>query len=221
MGFDKVIVLCDDKLDPQSIELQITEVHAMVREPMSLFEEWYALEQKLSTARIPSACCLSTHGIDGFPNARFLALKGISMGTFVVTGSQSSRKGVEIDQSKKVALTFWWPVTERQVRVQGVATQISDEKADVYFAERNRDSQIVSIVSRQGEDLVDLQSLVQAYEELDASHTGRPLTRPHDWGGYAIAPIRIEFLEFKESRFHDRWLYEMQNGKWDVRRLKP
>jgi pyridoxamine 5'-phosphate oxidase len=43
------------------------------------------------------------------------------------------RKGHEINLCNKVALTFWWVETERQVRIQGEATQISKALADKYF----------------------------------------------------------------------------------------
>ena len=190
-------------------------------EPITLFQEWYSKEEELTTVRISSACCLSTIGTDGFPNARFLALKGVSSGAFVVTGNLASRKGIELQSCNKVALTFWWPFTERQVRIQGVANRISDEMADTLFAERSRESQMVSIVSRQGEDLDSLQVLTKAYEEFDVSHDGQELERPANWGGYAIHPVRMEFLEFNESRFHQRSLFQRRDGYWELKRLQP
>ena len=193
----------------------------MIPEPFELFERWYSQELRITTARIPSACCLSTIGVDGFPNARFLALKDVSAGAFVVTGSLASRKGVELEHSPRVALTFWWPVTERQVRLQGIASRISDQMADDLFSDRSRESQIVSIVSRQGEELTNVQYLINAYDDLEVSHQGQQLKRPTDWGGYSIKPIRIEFLEFNESRFHNRILFEMREGFWDSKRLQP
>lgn len=93
--------------------------------------------------------------------------------------------------------------------------------ADELFAGRSRDSQIVSIVSRQGEELTDPQGLVDAYEKFDGSHQGRQLKRPAEWGGYAISPVRMEFLEFKDSRFHERTLFEMHDGSWAFKRLQP
>jgi hypothetical protein len=40
--------------------------------PIQLFSKWFDEELKRTTVRIPTACCLSTIGIDGFPNARFV-----------------------------------------------------------------------------------------------------------------------------------------------------
>jgi pyridoxamine 5'-phosphate oxidase len=62
---------------------------------------------------------------------------------------------------QKVALTFWWVETERQVRIQGEATQISKTLADKYFSERNKDSQIISILSKQGHVFTDVDGLIE------------------------------------------------------------
>jgi pyridoxamine 5'-phosphate oxidase len=189
--------------------------------PIDIFRKWFDEELNLTKVSIPTACCFSTIGTDNFPNARFVSLKEVMEGKFILTGTLTSRKGIEIRNSNKVALTFWWTETERQVRIQGNATQISNELADKYFAERNRDSQIVSIVSNQGQALNDIEILKQKYQDFEATFVNQNLTRPENWGGYSIKPIRIEFLEFKPTRFHDRKLYEWMNGQWTKTKLQP
>jgi pyridoxamine 5'-phosphate oxidase len=185
------------------------------------FNKWFQEEQRLTKVRIPTACCLSTIGIDGFPNARFVSLKDVIDNQFIVTGPVTSRKGIEISNTNKVALTFWWTETERQVRIQGNAKEIPEQLADKYFSERNRDSQIVSIVSEQGKEIDDLEMLTNKYETVEAEFSNKLLTRPANWGGYSIEPIRIEFLEFKPTRFHYRKLYELVKGEWIISHLQP
>lgn len=189
--------------------------------PIEVFKNWFNEELELTNASIPTACCLSTIGTDGFPNARFVSLKGILDNKFVVTGTITSRKGVEINSTNKVALTFWWAKTERQVRVQGNATTLNAELANKYFAERSRESQIVSIASNQGQKLIDIDILSKKYKDIETTFSNQPLTRPENWGGYSIAPIRIEFLEFKPTRFHKRKLFELINGQWTETGLQP
>ena len=75
--------------------------------PLDLFAEWLNKETSLTKVRIPTACCLSTVGLDGFPNSRFVSLKELAENKFVVTGSLISRKAFEINDNNKVALTFW------------------------------------------------------------------------------------------------------------------
>ncbi len=66
----------------------------MSNSPIEIFKLWYQNEQELTKIRIPSACCLSTNGIDGFPNSRFVSLKDILDDKFIITGNLTSRKGI-------------------------------------------------------------------------------------------------------------------------------
>ena len=189
--------------------------------PIDIFSQWFDEELNLTKVRLATACCLSTIGKDNYPNSRFVSLKGIIENNFIVTGTLTSRKGIEINLTNKVALTFWWTETERQVRIQGNALNIDDKIADKYFAERNRDSQLVSIVSNQGQTLNDIETLNKKYQEIETIFSNQHLVRPENWGGYSIEPIRIEFLEFKPTRFHNRNLYELTNGQWTHTALQP
>ncbi len=193
----------------------------MINSPIEIFKQRYDEELKQSSVRIPSACCLSTIGIDGFPNSRFVSLKDILNNDFIITGTLTSRKGIEIEKSEKISLTFWWTETERQVRVQGNAFRITEQLADKYFSERNRDSQIVSIASLQGQELLNKETLTNKYNEIEFTLNNQEIKRPENWGGYRIEPMRIEFLEFKPTRFHERTLFELINEEWKIKKLQP
>ena len=189
--------------------------------PFPVFERWYNDELLLTKDSIPSACCLSTTGLDGFPNARYVSLKEVSGDAFIVTGPYASRKGQEISKSNRVALAFWWSQTERQVRIQGTAAKIGDHLADKYFSERTRDAQLVAWVSKQGMEINDLESLYHLFRKTGEQFAGQTILRPENWGGYAINPVRIEFMEFSPTRFHNRKLYEQANGTWTLKQLQP
>lgn len=188
--------------------------------PYQLFNDWYHQELKQS-GRAVSACCLSTKGLDDYPSARFVSMKDLIDETFIITGPVTSRKGLEIMQSNKVAITFWWPATQRQVRIQGNATRISDRQADIYFTERDAEAQIVSLISEQGKPLESPGLLSKKFGDAKVFFSGKRIPRPGNWGGYRIRPVRIEFMEFKPSRFHDRRLYEQVNGQWTVTQIQP
>ena len=191
----------------------------ITKQSIELFLEWYKEELELSKVRIPSAVCLSTIGLDGFPNARFVSFKEVVDNSFVVTGPLRSRKGAEIENKPNVALTFWWTETERQVRIQGTTSKISDELADMYFNERSRNSQAVSAICQQGYEVGNLDELEMKIVEKVAEST--PIQRPEYWSGFLIKPIRIEFMEFKKTRFHNRKLYEMENSEWRMKHIQP
>ena len=50
---------------------------------------------------------------------------------------------------------------------------------------------------------------------------------PDFWGGLRIVPTRVEFWQGRESRLHDRFVYEHQggeageDGEWTLERLSP
>lgn len=192
-----------------------------IQEIITRFNDALQHEMQQRKVKLPYACCLSTTGLDGFPNARFVSLKEVLDAQFVITGAITSRKGAEIREDNKVALTFWWPEIQQQVRIQGIAGQLPDTLADRYFSERNQESQIVSIVSQQGEVLHDPESLTQRFNQIAQQPEIADIKRPENWGAYAIAPRRIEFLVFSEDRFHDRTLYELTDNGWTVTKLQP
>lgn len=192
-----------------------------IEQPITLFKKWLNEELALTKVRIPTAVCLSTIGTDNYPNARFVSFKEIADDSFVITGPLNSKKGIEIIENENVALTFWWTETEKQIRIQGCAKTISDALADKYFSERKRESQIISIVSNQGQELKIINDLENEFKSINSSSEGKDLKRPKSWGGFFIYPKRIEFLSFKESRFHDRKLYTKLNDEWEFMQLQP
>ncbi len=189
--------------------------------PLKQFIEWYDREVEKSSVRIPSACCLTSIGLDGYPNSRFVSLKEILNNKFVITGPLNSRKGTELLSNSKVALTFWWTATERQVRVQGDAIQIENTLADKYFEERSKESQIVSQICEQGVPIEDPAKLVALLETQKAEINKNEIHRPKTWSGFYIIPKRIEFMKFEKSRFHYRELFINEEGIWKKTILQP
>jgi pyridoxamine 5'-phosphate oxidase len=44
---------------------------------------------------------------------------------------------------------------------------------------------------------------------------------PPEWGGYRLAPERIEFWQGRANRLHDRLRYRKENSGWIIERLAP
>ena len=187
---------------------------------MMQFQDWYERERMTNNSVLPAACCLSTIGLDGYPNARYVSLKAWQGGSFIVTGSTKSRKGKEILKNPKVALTFWWPSTQKQVRVQGNAGFIKTSDADKYFHDRSPDAKIVSQISEQGAILSSRKELETLFE-VKKSEATKLIDRPAHWLGFRIHPYRIEFLAFQKSRLHHRELYSFEDPHWTFKLLQP
>jgi pyridoxamine 5'-phosphate oxidase len=87
---------------------------------------------------------------------------------------------------------------------------------------RPRGSQLGACVSRQSSVVADRSFLEARLQELEKEFAGRDVTAPPHWGGYVLAPHRIEFWQGRPNRLHDRFQYSKEpNGSWCIERLSP
>jgi len=197
-------------------------VHTNTPDPFNLFADWHQQELTQSNSQVPSACCLSTLGTNGYPNARFVSLKTVHNGAFIITGSVQAQKGVELKQHPKAALTFWFTATEKQIRLQGDALPITHQQANQYFASRSLAAKAVSVVSQQGQPLANPAKLALQHTQAVQQYQNTEIQRPVGWGGFAILPVNIEFLTFNSNRLHLRQLFtKTDNDQWAYSYLQP
>ena len=58
--------------------------------------------------------------------------------------------------------------------------------------------------------------------EAEARFPGeKPVPPPEAWGGYLLAPERVEFWQGRTNRLHDRLRYRREGEGWVVERLAP
>ena len=123
--------------------------------------------------------------------------------------------------NQNVALTFFWPELERQVRIEGVVEKVSVEESTAYFHSRPRGSQIGAWVSHQSNTINSREYLEQRQEEYQRQFEGKQVSKPAYWGGYRVIPNLLEFWQGRSSRLHDRIQFEKVNNDWKIERLSP
>lgn len=190
------------------------------KSPFKQFETWLNEAVKSKTFE-PNAMSVATVGPDGFPQSRMVLLKYFDENGFIFFTSYKSEKGKAIAANPKVALSFFWPELERQVRITGFAEKTSEEQSETYFKLRPVTSQIAAIVSKQSVEIPDRQYLENQFYDLQDKLLGKPPKRPKSWGGFIVKPTKIEFWQGRESRLHDRILYERTGDEWIIKRLSP
>jgi pyridoxamine 5'-phosphate oxidase len=186
-------------------------------EPFSLFEKWFE-ESVISNEVEPNAVVLSTVS-ENKPSARVVLLKEVSDDSFVFFTNYQSRKGKEMEVNPFVALTFFWPLSERQVRVEGFVKKTDSEVSSKYFNSRPEESRIGSVVSPQSQVIISKKMLEDEFFSL--LNGNLPVVCPPHWGGYRCIPQTIEFWQGGEHRLHDRIRYTKENGVWKTERLAP
>jgi len=194
------------------------ERSALSSNPFVQFRAWIedATDQEVPQ---PNAFILATSTHDR-PAARAVLLKGVDHG-FVFFTNYRSDKGQQIAENPQAAMCFAWLPVHRQVRIEGTVERISAEDSDAYFASRPRGAQIASAASPQSRQLADRAELQHLFADLAESVGSGPVVRPAWWGGFRLIPDRFEFWQGQLNRLHDRFVYELSDVTWAVRRLAP
>lgn len=190
-------------------------------DPVQQFEKWFK-EAVDAQVPEPNAMNLATVTEHGRPASRIVLLKGIEEQQFVFYTNYQSSKGQELEKNPACALTFFWPELERQIRIEGVASRVDPRLSELYFQSRPRGSQIGAWSSPQSSIIESRAILEERYRNVEKKFDGKdPLPKPHQWGGFKVEPLQVEFWQGRPSRLHDRLRYTRIDSTWKIHRLAP
>jgi pyridoxamine 5'-phosphate oxidase len=197
------------------------DISNVLTDPVKQFEKWFD-EAVQAGVTEPNAMHLATVNEQGKPSSRIVLLKGIEDGRFIFYTNYQSKKGKELETNPACALTFFWPDIERQVRIEGIAARVDQATSDQYFQSRPRGSQIGAWASPQSTIIKDRDILEDRASQIEKKfENNKVLPRPHQWGGYQIEPLLMEFWQGRASRLHDRIQFVKTDGVWKAYRLAP
>jgi pyridoxamine 5'-phosphate oxidase len=201
--------------------MEVLDEKRIDRDPIKEFQQWFD-DAIAANLQMPDAMSLSTVTPDGRPTARMVLLKQVDAEGFVFFTNYQSSKARQLEINPYAALVFYWAQLDRQVRVEGKVSKTSAEESAAYFATRPRESQIGAWASPQSEVISAREVLEQRAHEVADQYCDREIDCPAHWGGFRLAPDRIEFWKSRIGRLHDRILYELQpDGSWTIKRLAP
>ncbi len=191
-------------------------------DPFDWFGAWF--DEARQTGMVdPNAVSLATVDPNGLPSLRIVLLKEWDRDGFVIYTNLTSRKGREALGAGRAAMTLFWRDMGRQIRVEGTIAQVSDARADAYFATRPRDSQLGAWASHQSQPIESRQELLDEVEAIRARFADKPVTRPPHWSGLCLTPLRMELWQAGDARLHDRFVFTRPDADsdWKCQRLSP
>jgi pyridoxamine 5'-phosphate oxidase len=188
--------------------------------PAEMFVAW--LRDAIAAGQPePHAMTLSTVDTEGCPDARVLILKDVDADHWSFASTRTGPKGLQIAANPNVALTFYWPLLGRQVRVRGEATDLGAAVGAADFHARSREARAVALMERQS-DALDRPEQVEAMynRQLDRLAADPELTSAR-WAAYAVAPREVEFWQGSEDRRHWRLRFTREGAAWRKTLLWP
>ncbi len=188
-------------------------------DPLALFRSWLAFAEQ---SQIPefNAMTVATVSATGAPSARVVLLRGFDERGLVFFTNYQSRKGQELAVNPHAAIVFFWPELERQIRIEGKISFVSESESDQYYHSRPIKSRLGAWVSQQSTPIAGREVLEEGLREIEEKYGDNPPRPPH-WGGYRLMPTHWEFWQGRRSRLHDRIVFDWLDSTWVRSRLAP
>jgi pyridoxamine 5'-phosphate oxidase len=190
-------------------------------DPIELFKLWMD-DAKKSEPNDPNAVSLATSN-NNFPSVRMVLLKDITQNGFIFYTNLNRQQGNELKENPKAAMCFHWKSLLRQIRINGVVTQVADDVADKYYNSRSYESRIGAWASKQSKELTSRDQLIDSIKKYKGKYNDENnVPRPSHWSGWVLSPQSIEFWLDGDSRIHERLKYiKDSSDQWIKSLLSP
>jgi pyridoxamine 5'-phosphate oxidase len=217
--------LASRRKDYETAGLDLPDVDG---DPMVQWHRWYA-EASEGGCVEPNAFVLGTVDSEGWPQSRYLLVRGADERGFTFFTNYESAKSQQLAAQGRASMLFTWLQLHRQVRVVGTVQRVPDAESDEYFASRPRGSQLGAWSSPQSTPIPDRDWLEQRVAQMADTFGEAEVPRPAFWGGWLLTPHRFEFWQGRPSRLHDRLAYTLlgvdddhpHGDSWQIDRLAP
>ncbi len=195
------------------VDLPALDAAAAPAAPLPLFRAWLR-EAAAAGQTEPHVMTLATADPDGRPSARVLTLHDANEDGWHFGTHSTSRKGRELAARPDAALTFYWPVQARQVRVEGTVLSGTPEAATADLHARSTGALAAALTGRMSEVLASREELTEASESAWARAEADPTLSAPTWTLYALVPREVEFFQGDARRRHVRLRYRRSEDGW-------
>jgi pyridoxamine 5'-phosphate oxidase len=101
---------------------------------------------------------------------------------------------------------------------------MTSEESDAYWYGRPRGSQVSALASKQSQPIEGREALLEQRDAIELQlRDVASLSRPAGWGGIRIVPLRVEFWQHEDDRYHQRLVYRRPavGTPWSTEFLQP
>lgn len=202
------------------------DADAAPRNPYDLLATW--LEEAINGGvSQPHAMVLSTVSEGGFPDARTLLLKDITidhdeLASAAVRGDglwfasmSDGPKGRQLAENPAAALTLYWREQARQIRVRGQVSEGPREVSEADFLARSPQARAAALTGEQSRPLPGPDTVRRQLAAAQEFLAGNPLFVPATWTAYRLQPEQIEFWQTTTSRAQVRVKYSRVVSGWE------
>ncbi len=195
----------------------------LLSDPVEQLRDWQTEAEQSGPGS--DVVALATASADAVPSVRMVNFKGWFIDErgdcLSFFSNYESRKGRELADNPHAAMLFYWPLLKRQVQVEGRCRRLAVEASQRFFASREREVQLSTLMSQQSRELESNERMYEIVDELRRQYLGKAIPCPSYWGGTLLYPERIEFRVSGEHRRHYRWAFERASVGWRQRKLYP
>jgi pyridoxamine 5'-phosphate oxidase len=191
-------------------------------DPVDLFLDWLRAAVAAGVPD-PHAMTLSTVAEDGGPDARVLILKNVDGGGWQFAAHAGSPKGRQLAGRPRAALTFYWPLQGRQVRLRGTVEPASPEESAADLLARSASARAEVLLGRQSGHLASAGERDRLFRQALARVESEPALVSPEWTLYTVVPAHVEFWQADQGRLHQRLRYERPDATspWQRHMLWP
>ena len=161
-------------------------------DPMTLCRNWI-IEAADVGETLPQAVTLATVDEAGHPTVRMMTIRELDAKGFEFFTHAGSRKARHLSRTPHAALSFHWPLLNRQVSATGTVISLERQICEAAFRKRPEGARIATSAWQQSQPVSSRAELEQLYNETRTRFNTSEIPTPADWVGYVLVPMRVEF----------------------------
>lgn len=191
--------------------------------PFAKTNEWIN-EERDAGSPYSTGVVLATASADGKPHSRIVDLRLLDEKGALFFTQKISRKVADLHHNSYASMTFWFPLKQRQVNIEGEVHAISEQENQTYWSTYHRIGQLKfsTYAPLSGQPISSLQVLNQKFQQLQDTYQNHPIPMPSDYVGFRLIPSVFYFYEFHIETFSKRKRYTlMPDESWLIEQLSP